>query len=457
VASEIVATVSESLTAPIQVRRVTRADTYVPCDFGSQLQVLPSFKRVLETASALLGIELDWLCESNAEGSLVEIEAQGGSPADQAVTVIEWRVQPGDAVRDGQVLVELEADKAVFEYSSPYDATVERLLVEPGVEVRVGTPILRLRVNDTESLRKVIIREESGKPLLSGRKPSAKPAGHGLAGLPVAMSKPVAVEGERVVTNQQLVADFPERTAEDISRLTGIHSRHWVGPKQTALTLATEACHLALRQESLKISDIDALVVSTTTPLGVTPSMACMLLGELSAGDHEIPAHDVSAACTGYLYALAAGYDFIQGHPDMRVLVVTTEVLSPLLDPTDFDTAILFADAATATILGHPLKNGSPIGRLHRPLLYSKPDTDKALRVGFAEGETHDRRNGNGRQHHHPLMVEMDHGKRVFGQAVRSMSDALSRASDAAGYLVSDLRVVVPHQANGRIVGAVSS
>jgi 2-oxoisovalerate dehydrogenase E1 component len=270
------------------------------------------------------------------------------------------------------------------------------------------------------------------------------------------MSNPVSVEGERVVTNEQLAADFPERTAEDISRLTGIRSRRWVGPDQTALTLATEACQLALRQQSLEISDIDALVVSTTTPLGVTPSMACMVLGELSAGDHEIPAHDVSAACTGYLYALAAGYDFIQSQLDARVLIVTTEVLSPLLDPTDFDTAILFADAATATILGGPLENVALIGQLHRPLLYAKPDTHKALRVGFTDGNTHDSRNGNGKGRHHALMVEMDHGKRVFGQAVRSMGYALGRASDAAGYALSDLGLVVPHQANGRIIGAVA-
>jgi 2-oxoisovalerate dehydrogenase E1 component len=456
VASEILATVTEQTPSPIQVRRVTRPDTYIPCDFGSQLQVLPSFKRVLETAGELLGIEVDWLSETDPEGSVIEIEAQGGSPADQAVTIIEWRVQPGDTVRDGQVLVELEADKAVFEYSCPYDATVEELLVEPGIEISVGTPILRLRVNDTQSLRQVIIREEPGKPLLSGPKASAKPTRHAVAGSPVAMSKPVSVEGERVVTNEQLAADFPERTAEDISRLTGIRSRRWVGPKQTALTLAAEACHVALRRESLKITDIDALVVSTTTPLGVTPSMACMVLGELSAGDHEIPAHDVSAACTGYLYALAAGYDFIQCHPDARVLVVTTEVLSPLLDPTDFDTAILFADAATATILGRPLEEGSPIGRLHRPLLFSKPDTHRALRVSFTQGEAHHHGNGNGRRHQHALMVEMDHGKRVFGQAVRAMDYALGRASRAAGYAASDLSIVVPHQANGRIIDAVS-
>jgi len=456
VASEIVATVTESITTPIQVRRVTRSDTYIPCDFGSQLEVLPSFKRVLETATDLLGMEVGWLSESCPDGSVINIEAQGGSPADQAVTLIEWRVKPGEVVRDGQVLVELEADKAMFEYSSPYDAMVEELLVEPGVEVGVGTPILRLRLIDPERLRRVTIREESGRPVLKGRPTPAKMVRQAFAPATVAMTMPVSVEGERVLTNEQIVNGFSERSAEEIFRLTGIHSRRWVGATQTALTLAVDACDLALRREGLTISDINALVVSTTTPLSMTPSMACLVLGELSSGEHEIPAHDVSAACTGYLYALAAGYDFIQGRQDARVLVVTTEVLSPLLDPNDFDTAILFADAATATILGGSPGQGKHLGQLHRPLLFSRPDTQGALRVGFRDRRASQRSNGNGQPKHPALVVEMDHGKRVFAQAVRSMDRALARASDAAGYAPSDLSIVVPHQANGRIIDAVS-
>ena len=462
VSSEVIATITESMvsgTSDFQARRVTRSDTYVPCDFGSQLQVLPSFKSVVEAAAELLEIDVSWLNDTDADGSIVHIEAQGGSPADQAVTLIDWRVEVGQNVSQGQVLVELEADKAVFEYSCPYDATVEELLVEPGIEVKVGTPILRLRVNNKDQLRKTVLREEAGKPVFNGEYNKGKSSkslqtsisknSSNSSRAPVAMSRPFSVRGEREVTNEELAAGFENRSAEEITRLTGIKSRQWVSVDQNALTLATEACEHALQQESLTISDISAIVVSTTTPMAVTPSMACQLLGALSDGLHEIPAHDVLAACSGYLYALASGYDFVQSAPDARVLVVTTEVLSPLLDPDDFDTAIIFADAATATVLGGTPASGSFLGRLHRPLLFSKPDTKDALRVGFIDDDNS--KPGT----HASLRVEMDHGKHVFAQAVRSMDHALGRASKAAGYELSDLGFVIPHQANGRIINAV--
>ena len=456
VASEVIATVTERARATIRARRVTRGDSYVPCDFASQLHVLPSFKRVLETAGELLGIDVGWRGQCDATGSVVTLEAQGGSPADQAVTLVEWRVESGAAVRHGQVLAELEADKAVVEYSSPCNGTVEALLVEPGIEVPVGTPILRLRLEPEERLRTVVTREEPGIPVFRRSTSPAKPFSPSRPQAPVSISKPTYVEGNRLVSNEELAAGFPSRTANDIDRLTGIVARRWVDPTQTVLTLAREAAQLALRRESLTMSDIDALVVSTTTPLAVTPSMACLVLGELSPGNHEIPAHDVSAACTGYLYALAAGYDFVRARPNARVLVVTTEVLSPLLDLEDFDTAILFGDAATATILAGAGADQSFLGRLHRPILFSKPDTRGALRIAFRGTEAQPP-NGSTRGRHPGLVVEMDHGKRVFGQAVRSMASALQRVSEQVGRPLSELDAVIPHQANGRLIEAVAA
>ena len=455
VASEVIATVTERARAPIRARRVTRGDSYVPCDFASQLHVLPSFKRVLETAGELLDLDVGWKAQGDATGSIVALEAQGGSPADQAVTLVEWRVESGARVCQGQVLAELEADKAVVEYSSPCNGTVEALLVEPGIEVPVGTPILRLRLEREECLRRVVTREEPGTPILHGSSSRAKTLQSSGSQASVSISKPAYVEGNRLVTNEELAAAFHSRTANDIDRLTGIVARRWVDSTQTALTLAKEAAELVLRQESLAMSDIDALVVSTTTPLAVTPSMACLLLGELSAGNHEIPAHDVSAACTGYLYALAAGHDFVRARPNARVLVVTTEVLSPLLDLEDFDTAILFGDAATATILAGSGTDQGCLGRLHRPILFSKPDTRGALRVAVRGPKAHDR-NESDRRRHPGLVVEMDHGKRVFGQAVRAMASALHRVSEQVGRSLCELDAVVPHQANSRIIEAVA-
>ena len=96
-------------------------------------------------------------------------------------------------------------------------------------------------------------------------------------------------------------------------------------------------------------------------------------------------AFDINAACSGYLYALQAGYDFLQSRPHGRVLVVTTEVLSPLLDPEDFDTAILFGDAASATVLYGEAHFEKARARLYRPELSAKSDVGRrAVRAPVA-------------------------------------------------------------------------
>ena len=92
-------------------------------------------------------------------------------------------------------------------------------------------------------------------------------------------------------------------------------------------------------------------------------------------------AYDINAACSGYLYALQSGYDYLQSQPEGRVLVVTAEVLSPLLDPEDFDTAILFGDASSATILYGEAHFDRAKGRVYRPDLSAKGDEGNHLKV----------------------------------------------------------------------------
>jgi 2-oxoisovalerate dehydrogenase E1 component len=206
------------------------------------------------------------------------------------------------------------------------------------------------------------------------------------------------------------------------------------------LTLAVDAARSALQNEGLTIHDIDAVVCSTATPLQSTPSMACLILHELCKEDRarEIPAHDINAACSGYLYALASGFDLIQYRPDSRVLVVTAEAMSRAVDPTDFDTAILFGDAASATVLSGPGAGGRPWALLRRPVLSAKGEDGSILSVGAP---------GRG-------FVAMD-GRKVFPEAVRQMAALLSRACDDAGLRVGDLDLIVPHQANGRILASL--
>jgi 2-oxoisovalerate dehydrogenase E1 component len=205
--------------------------------------------------------------------------------------------------------------------------------------------------------------------------------------------------------------------------------------------LATRASRAALEREELTISDVDAIICSTTTPIDISPSLACRTLHELYDGlsPHDIPAYDIFAACSGYLYALHAAQAFLHTHPEQTVLVITAEVLSPVLDQKDFDTSILFGDAATATLLTN-CRAGATGKRfvLHRPVLSGSGEDGSVLRVPLA---------GNG-------FVEMN-GRRVFSQAVRKMIDILRRACRDSNVEVDDLALIVPHQANARIIEAI--
>jgi 2-oxoisovalerate dehydrogenase E1 component len=164
-----------------------------------------------------------------------------------------------------------------------------------------------------------------------------------------------------------------------------------------------------------------------------------VLSGITSGKSHTMAqAYDINAACSGYLYALQAGYDYLQSQPDGRVLVVTAEVLSPLLDPHDFDTAILFGDAASASILCGETHFDSAKARLVRPDLSAKGDEDGSLSVPLL----------------HDGYIQMK-GRKVFTEAVRSMVNSLNRVCTREHLAVAQLRMVVPHQANQRIMDAI--
>jgi 2-oxoisovalerate dehydrogenase E1 component len=165
------------------------------------------------------------------------------------------------------------------------------------------------------------------------------------------------------------------------------------------------------------------------------------VLNRLAAGkggEAMLQAFDINAACSGYLYALQAGYDYLQSRPQSRVLVVTTEVLSPLLDPNDFDTAILFGDAASATVLYGEADYDRAKARLHRPELSAKSDVGGVLSVPLL----------------HDGFIQMQ-GRKVFTEAVRTMVSSLNRACQIRGMNMDQLDLIVPHQANQRILDAI--
>jgi 2-oxoisovalerate dehydrogenase E1 component len=256
----------------------------------------------------------------------------------------------------------------------------------------------------------------------------------------VGLSVVYAVRGSCRLTNEELARTFPGKVGHDIWSRTGIESRPRLGPRESAVSLAVAAARQALQREGLAVQDLGAIICSTTTPVDTTPSTACRVLHALCQGGAAaaVPAHDQSAACTGYLYALAAGYDFLQSRPGARVLIVTTEALSRVTDPGDFSTAILFGDAASATVL-HGADHAKGVWAwLSRPVLKAVGENGAALRVPTPGGG----------------FMAMD-GKVIYREAIRCMRAALVGACAEEGGELEKLSWVVPHQANGRIIEAL--
>lgn len=491
--AEVLAGVTEDVTADgktpgFRGRRVTRPDVYVPTNYKNQLEILPSFRGTLTAACELLDLNVSFgeatsvgtSPNDSSQGELVVIEAMGSAPTDQLVTVAGWKIAVGDTVTNGQIIADLEADKAVFEYSAPFDATVEELIVPEGDQVDVGEPLLKLRkpavglptsvgMGTKDPLAAPIVkrptREDRGTPKITDPRKAddstKKTPGGALGIAPVRVGgrkvrvylSPVHyAEGRDRLTNADLIRRFPEYTSADIIKRTGIESRPYCAHNQNALSMAVDAAEKALAAEGLTLEDLTGIVCHTTTPPLNTPSMACMVLNALDpTSKAELMVYDVNAACSGWLYALDAAHNTIQHNPDSAVLVVTTECLSRVVNPNDFGTAILFGDAATATIARGSVESAQgvrasarmdskiPAGSmiLSQPVLAGKADPAASLTVGF-EGRGH---------------IAMD-GKKVFSEAVRAMTKMTNQAFEKSGAPLDDLTWLVPHQANQRIFEA---
>jgi 2-oxoisovalerate dehydrogenase E1 component len=442
--SEIAATVAEKCEVPVIIRRVARADTYVPCNFSNQLEVLPSYQRVLEVAATLFGIEVQWIKPPEPEVGTFFVDAVGTSPSDESVTVTEWLVKVGEEIKQGQMLASYEADKASAELLSSIAGIVEEVLVPEGQSVKVGTPILKIKLPaEAIPVAKPITQENPGQPVLKlvSVQPSKAenvrivPA----STVPVGLSGLACVKGSITVTNDDIVANFPGKSADDIVKGTGIESRQRMLPGENILDLAAKAAAEALQKQELAMEDMDLVLVSTGTPGMITPSLACRLMAKL-APNHEAPAYDFSAACSGYLYGLNQSWDYLQQNPDAKILLVTAEALSSQLDATDYNTAIIFGDAATASII----TGGSNASKARilwkRPVLSGKGEDGSILRVPQSPSS--------------PIFMN---GSKVFSEGVRKMTQMIREACRKEGIDPASLDWVIPHQANQRIIDAIRS
>lgn len=443
--AEVVSSILEEVSFQVQVRRVARADTYVPCHYGNQLDLLPSVNRILEVAAELCGVDLTWSYPESGESDRYVVHAGGSSPADTYVEIVEWKVQVGEEVKTGQLLAEMEGDKAIFELTAPVAGQVTKLLVSEGETVLVGRPVLELattvssqsvRPQGTPQMAIPHIRLRQAEPLATGKESGSR-ADSGVS--VVTLGQPQVALGSQRITSEELAKTFPGTSAGDIVRRCGIHERRWAAGDEDALSLAEQAACAALARHQIELTDLEMLICATGTPGQTTPSMACRLLDRLSVkGSGRVQAFDINAACSGYLYALQLAYDSLTVRGEGQVLIVTTEHLSPLLRKDDFDTAIIFGDAASATLL----RAGSFAGQaaqLRRPVLSAQGDREETIRVPSG---------------HEQGFIEMK-GQKVFTRAIRHMEESLEQACQQADLRVTDLDLIVPHQANQRIIDAM--
>jgi len=246
---------------------------------------------------------------------------------------------------------------------------------------------------------------------------------------------------ERVLTNKELES-LVDTSDDWIRSRTGIEERRIAAEGQTTCDLAEHAAREALDAAGIAASDIDLLILGTTTPDVVFPSTACMLQHRLGAG--ECGAFDVNAACSGFLYALSVADQFIRSGNARTVLVVGAETLTRMLDWSDRSTCVLFGDGAGAAVLVADDQPGILSTHIHANGGYGDLlKTD----VGVSRGFKAEPRGG--------LAVSM-RGNEVFKVAVNTLGRIVDETLAANALEKTDLDWLIPHQANLRIIKATA-
>ena len=245
---------------------------------------------------------------------------------------------------------------------------------------------------------------------------------------------------ERILTNADLER-MVETSDQWIRDRTGIEERHVARDDETSSSLGLHAARMALDHANIDPADIDLVIAATTTPDGLFPSVASLIQDKLGA--RNAGAFDVNAACVGFLSAFAAATQFVATGSCKRVLVVGTEVLSRITNWSDRGTCVLFGDAAGAVVL-EAAEFGGPLGFVLR----SDGSKKDAL---FAEGACGPRDAHGNAPPSHLCLINMD-GPAIFKFAVQAMTGAVRDALAKSDLTVSDVDVLVPHQANLRII-----
>ena len=247
---------------------------------------------------------------------------------------------------------------------------------------------------------------------------------------------------EKVLTNADL-AQMVDTDDEWIQSRTGIRERHIAADDQTTSDLGYNAAVKALEAAGIDASQLDMIVVGTTTPDLIFPSTACLIQARLGASG--CAALDVNAACSGFVYALSVADKFIRCGDAKYVLVIGAETLTRIIDWSDRTTCVLFGDGAGAVVLKADEETGILSTHLHadgskKELLWNPT----GVSVGFGEGGT----GASG-------TIRMK-GNDVFKYAVKALDSVVDETLEANGLDKGDLDWLIPHQANLRIIEATA-
>ena len=250
---------------------------------------------------------------------------------------------------------------------------------------------------------------------------------------------------EKVLTNAEL-ARMLNTTEEWIEAMSGIKERHIAAPSQATSDLGTIAAQRALARAGVSPDEVDLIIVSTSTPDMQFPSTACLIQERL--GVKNVPAFDLTAVCSGFVYALTVGAQFIANEFYRTVLVIGTEAVSRVINWSDKDTCMLIGDGAGAVVLrqvpsGYGIlsaklgADGSGASFMMVPAGGSrKPATAEVIEQKMNK-------------------IQMN-GSEVFKFAMKKLPEVTEQALELANLHTEDLKLIIPHQANRRIIEAAA-
>ncbi len=262
------------------------------------------------------------------------------------------------------------------------------------------------------------------------------------------MNKNAGILGVGSYLPQKIVDNFHfekimDTSDEWIKARTGISERRMAEEDESSSDLGTKAALKAIECAKLSPEDIDLIIVATSTPDMILPSTACLI--QANIGAHNAAAFDVSAACSGFVYGLSIGEQFIKSGIHKNVLVIGTEVMSRILDYNDRSTAILFGDGAGAVVIGNVDEGG-----ILSTYLGSDGRGKDFLKVPAGGSRLPASKNTVENRLHNIQMA----GNDVYKFAVRIMGESSLKALEMANLSTDDIDYLIPHQANIRIIEA---